>query len=300
MPDQSPNTPEQWRNFNTRFPIKACRLKRDGLKRLYGIIDERQKEYRNMLLSTLLQTPNETPTDFADRKAKVSNAFVTSVTITAENEEVLTGNRLEIFDDPNFPSRLKSVFYSTLSVPQAVLSYLPQNCTTLFLDFSHPPVLDFGRLPTFPTPNESNFEIAAQSAAWFAGTKAKLMEFFDERRSGYEWLHGAGVYDVLLFLVGLPFAVWTCARVETIAPRIDSLGMLPRSLVYCYAFFISLVIFRILFSYARWVFPKVELENGERRSPFRHRAGLATMLLAILGPGLYDLTRTFFKYIFSG
>jgi len=137
----------------------------------------------------------------------VYNAFVVSVTITAENGELLTGNREEIFDDINIPTRIRSVFYSTHSVPNAVLKFLPQDRITLFLDFSQPPILDFSRLPTLPTPNESNFEISADSESWFAASKVKLAEFFNERRSGYEWFHRAGVYDVLLFVIGFPLGV---------------------------------------------------------------------------------------------
>jgi hypothetical protein len=299
MAEPQAKTPGEWRNFTTRFPIKACRLKRDGLKFLYRVINERQKEYRGRVMAGLSQTQQESAEDFAKRKERVSDAFVTSVTVQAENGEVLTGNNDQIFDDTAFPTRLKSVFYSTQSVPNAVLNHLPQDRITLFLDFSQPPVLDFGRLPTFPTPNESNFEIAATNEAWFAGAKARLVEFFDERRSGYEWLHGAGVYDIFLFLVGIPLAVWACARLNAIAPGVNSLDIFPKSAIYTYTFFISLVLFRVCFSYSRWVFPKVEVEKDVRSTPFRHRGVLAVILLAIMGPALYDLARAVFGCLAS-
>jgi hypothetical protein len=287
----STKVPGDWRNFSTRYPITACRLKRDGLKLLYRILNERQKEYRDKILTIEPQRQNETDEAFRQRKASASNAFVVSVTITAENGETLTGNREEIFDDVNFPTRLRTIFYSTQSVPHAVLNHMPQDRVVLFLDFSQPPILDFSRLPTLPTPNESNFEINAISESWFATTKTKLVDFFDERRSGYDWIHRAGAYDILLFILGVPTAVWACARLQTIAPQIDSLGTIPKALIYAYTFLFSLNVFRTIFSYSRWVFPKIEIENDVRRSPLRHRAAWAAISAGVFLPALYDLAK---------
>ena len=291
MSDAQPKAPEDWRNFSTRFPISACRLKRDGLKFLYRILNERQKEYRDRVLSREPQHPNETEQDFKQRKASAYNAFVVSVTISAENGEMLTGNKEEIFDDVNFPARLRSVFYSTQSVPSAVLNHVPQDRAMLFLDFSRPPMFDFSRLPTLPTPNDSNFEISAVSETWFSATKAKLVDFFNERRSGYEWLHRAGIYDVLLFVIGLPMAVWACARLQGMVPMIANLDTIPKGLVYCYTFLAVLLIFRTVFSYSRWVFPKIEIENDARGSPLRHRAVWAVVMGGIFLPALYDVIK---------
>jgi hypothetical protein len=292
-----PKAPEEWRNFTTRFPITACRLKHDGLKRLYRIIDERQKEYRDKIGATLVQSPEESDERFLQRKTTVSSAFVVSVTIAAENGEHLTGNKEEIFDDINFPAKVRSVFYSTQSVPSAVLQHLPQDRITLFLDFSQPPILDFGRLPTLPTLNESNFEISANNAAWFSAAKAKLVEFFYERRSGYEWLHRTGVYDILSFIFGFPLGIWSCVKMEAAVPSIDNLGVIPRSLIYTYLFAISLLVFRILFSYSRWVLPKVEIEEDIRRTPLRHRAVWLFVLAAIFGPGVYDVAKVIATHV---
>lgn len=297
MSDMSTKTPEEWRNFSTRYPLTACRLKHDSLKLLYRILNERQKEYRDRILAVEPQRQNETDEAFRERKASASNAFVASVTITAENGEMLTGNREEIFDDVNFPTRIRSIFYSTQSVPQGVLNHVPQDRVVLFLDFSQPPMLDFGRLPTLPTPNESNFEINAINESWFAATKARLVGFFDERRSGYNWIHRAGVYDILLFMLGLPVAVWSCARLQTIAPQIDSLDTIPKALVYSYAFLLSLIIFRVLFSYSRWVFPKIEIDSDAKRSPLRHRAAWAVIIVGVFLPALYDLVKVVGSYV---
>jgi hypothetical protein len=58
-----------------------------------------------------------------------------------------------------------------------------------------------------------------------------------------------------------------------------------------YTFFVTLVLFRTLFSYTRWVFPKVEIETDATAKPIRHRAIWGAILLALVGPAAYDFVR---------
>ncbi|HLY56096.1 MAG TPA: hypothetical protein VKS60_11095 [Stellaceae bacterium] len=299
MNDSITKTPEEWRNFHVRSPITACRLKHDGLKRLYQIVNEKQKEYRDKIVSGLFRTDKETLEEFQKRKRHVTDAFVTSVTINAMNGEILTGNTEKIFDDINAPTRIRSVLYTTQSVPQAILNHVPLDRITVFLDFSRPPLLDFNRNPASTTPNESNFEIAANNESWFSSTNIKLSEFFVERQTGYEWLHSAGVYDILLLLVGIPLSIWASVKVSVIFPHIQQLDTLPRSISYTYAFILMLYTFRLLFSYSRWVFPKVEIESDIRKSPLRHRAIWGFILIAVTGPAMYELCRAVITYLAS-
>lgn len=284
-------TPGDWRNFSTHFPIAACRLTTEGLKLLYRLIDERQKEYGDKVVAQQTQQPNETLETFTARKSTVSGAFITSVTVTAKNGETITANNERIFDQGSFPTELRSVFYSTISIPQAVLNHRPVDRITVFLDFSQPPAIDLSRLPTLATPNESNFEIGASNEAWFVLSKARLTEFFRERRASYDWIHAAGMYDGLLFVFGLPLAVWGCAKLHSVFPFIDNLNVIPRALIYCYVFLASLSAFRVIFSYPRWIFPKMEIETDTRRSPFRHRAAWTAAVSALFWPAVYDFVK---------
>jgi hypothetical protein len=292
-------TPGDWRSFATRFPIAACRLTRDDLKVLYRLIDERQTVYREKIVAMQMRQSNETLEVFEERKKRVHGAHVTSVTIAAKNGELLTGNNEQIFDAVTYWPDTKSVFFSTQSVPKAVINRLPDDRITLFLDFTQPPALDFSKLPTLPTLNESIFEIAAVDEAWFTLSKTRLVEFFQRRRSRYDWIHGAAVYDLLLVGVGLPLAVWGTVEIGNIAPSIDKLSTFPRVLIYCYALFASITLFRVLFSYARWVFPKIEVEVQGQTSPLRHRAVWAAAIGALFWPAIYDAAKAITEHILS-
>jgi hypothetical protein len=299
MADVPIATPADWRNFATQFPIAACHLMREDLKVLYRLINERQEVYRDKIVAMQTQQPDETPEGFEGRKKRVHGAYVTSVTIAAKNGELLTGNNEQIFDAITYWPDVKSVFFSTQSVPKAVINILPADRITLFLDFTQPPALDFSKLPTLPTSNESNFEIAAVDEAWLTLSKTRLVEFFQRRRSGYDWIHGAAVYDLLLVVIGLPFSVWGTVEIGSIAPSINRMSTFPRVLIYCYVLFASVTVFRVLFSYARWVFPKVEVEIQGQTSSLRHRAAWAVAFGAFFWPALYDAAKAIAGHLLS-
>jgi hypothetical protein len=66
--------PEAWRNYSTKIPIAAFRIKRDELKRLYQIIHAKQIEYRDKVVATLSRMPSESNDDF-EGEAKGARRF---------------------------------------------------------------------------------------------------------------------------------------------------------------------------------------------------------------------------------
>jgi len=161
-----------------------------------------------------------------------------------------------------------------------------QNRVTLMLDFSRPAILDFTKLPTYATPNTSNFQIVAALEPWFTTLNTRLTQLFEDRRTGFNWLHQQGVYDIFLFLVGLPFALWLDYRCE---PLIDQLKVptVLASGLYVYAFIAALFLFRGIFDYSRWVFPKIEMQTNAS-PPLRHRAVWLAIMIAVFGGAIWD------------
>jgi hypothetical protein len=116
MSDTNPNPPLV-RTYNTTFPIRACRLRRDDLKQLYRIINDRQIEYKDTVVNQLSRLPDEPPEQFQARRIRVANAFTTHIVITGTNQEVQTGQHESFFDTANIPERILTVFYTTIAGP---------------------------------------------------------------------------------------------------------------------------------------------------------------------------------------
>jgi hypothetical protein len=283
-------SPIDWRNFSKRIPLPAFRLKPGDLKRLFQIVNAKQFEYRDKFMATLFQMQGESDSDYAARRQRVFDAFVTSVSITEIHGDEVHGNSEAFFDSPNIPEKIRNVFMSTASVPQAILGKTPLCNIEVLLDFSQPSMLNFSGLPTLPTPNGSNFAISADDESWSTSASAKLGQFFDERKTTYDWLHRAGIYDALLVLLGIPLCLWAVFRVSDVLDKTKvALPSLLTNAIYIYVFILALYVFRILFSYTRWIFPKVELDSDLKSSPLRHRGLWAAIIVPLVVGILYDV-----------
>src|SRR5712691_10841559 len=117
------NPNETWRGFTKRAPIDTCRLRSDDFKRLYRIINEKQIEYGERIIKGLFQTEEETLEQFQRRYALVKNAFITTVTITGINSDVISGHGENFFDSPLIPEHIKSIFYDTSFSPNTQLQH---------------------------------------------------------------------------------------------------------------------------------------------------------------------------------
>jgi hypothetical protein len=213
-------------------------------------------------------------------------AFITTVQIKGVNAEVVTGHGESFFDSALLPERIISIEYDTAFSPKAQLNFIPNDRASVLLDFSRPRFVDRG-LPSEPTPNNSNWFVTAENEGWCTSLSTRLEQFFAERRTPVEWLHLSNTYDGLLIVMGFPLALWGAYRIgHPISARVHLPAAVETGL-YVYAFFLSLGVFRWMFSYARWVFPKIELDS-EKSTSGKHRAIWATLALGVLGSALWD------------
>jgi hypothetical protein len=70
MSETGSNPTATVRTFTVSMPVRACRLRRDDLRNLYRIIQERQSEHRQTVLTQLVQLPTESAEQFEARRAK--------------------------------------------------------------------------------------------------------------------------------------------------------------------------------------------------------------------------------------
>ncbi|MCI0557731.1 MAG: hypothetical protein MN733_04495, partial [Nitrososphaera sp.] len=263
----------------------------NDLKLLYRLVNEKQIEHGNQVVSRLVQNDGETPEQFEQRRVRVKNAFITTVSITGANGHVVTGHGEAIFESPLVPERISSMLYDTSFSPNAQLQYRPSDRASVLLDFSRPPLINFAAQPSAPTPNNSNWLVSAETESWSTSLSTRLSDFFSERKTLVDWLHRSATYDLLLLVAGFPFSLWGAYRLGNLIIAGKSLSSVLNTAVYVYAFFVSANVFRALFSYSRWVFPKIELESP--KSPaLRHRALWYALVIGVLVSALLDAIKS--------
>ena len=83
-------------------------------------------------MGRLFKTDQETEEQFEARRTKVRNAFITTVRVTGESGEVITGHGEGFFDSQLFPEQIATIEYDTTFSPASILKYTPNDRALCF------------------------------------------------------------------------------------------------------------------------------------------------------------------------
>ena len=242
--------------------------------------------------SEVAQISNTNPVS-SDRQKELElereQAFRITVTIVGRHGESLFGYGTESLTSPNIPEPIDSIYISNCAAYQTVTGRNPLNNFTLHLDFSTPPLVDNNNPASAPTPNVSILTIEGDRDAWVASIHQAVMNVLEKRFNKRRIFHMAHIYDIGLAFFGFPLAIYLCWRVsEFVETNVGAHSLFLSTAAYIYVFFIALNIYRVLFGYARWAFPAVDLTSSESQSK-HHRKAWFAIVLGIIGTAIYDL-----------
>jgi hypothetical protein len=204
----------------------------------------------------------------------------------------LTGSIETVFGSPDFPDDVASVFFDTSIPLRTAHNFIPRNKCVLYLDFTRPEVFNFTLLPSQETPNQSSVDVEGSDATWVRGVYHEVNSYISDHPSTLRILHRHTTYDLLVWTLGFPLAFWLCFRLSPYVSKATASPFLSAAL-YLYLFLISLSGFRILFHYARWIWPLVEF-RGPKNKALRHKVLWSALALSLIGSLLYDLLKAIF------
>lgn len=284
----SVNPNEKWRNYTRSSFIPSCKISKEDIKELYRVFQEKQNaELESTISNELHQQPEETQDAFESRKQNVRNAFLTKIDIKKVNGETITGHGENFLESLQTEGRIVSITFDTRFSPKALLNFTPRNLAEIVLDFSQPTLTDFSAHPSSPTPNSSEWFIMGNNEAWVTSLSTRIKEFFEQRKTNIDWLHRPAAYDKLLILIGIPLCLWGTMHIgaSLLSP---SLNETIKIASYIYIFIACANIFRSMFAYAKWIFPKIELESTTSRVGL-HRFVWFAITVSVTGAAIYDL-----------
>jgi hypothetical protein len=270
--------------------ISSLTLDREELLKFCRLLEERSHTARDFEIS------NYKKGELSDDQYQINintlkEGFLLRITVAGKNGEQLSGTVEEIFSSPNFPDDLSSVFIDNASPLRAQHNYYVRNQFVIFLDFGKPRLLDFNLMPSRETPNESNIKVTGYDATWVNGVFAELKKFIDARSSKLSIVHQHSIYDVLLWVLGLPLGFWACYKISPLITSsfADSSDFL-RNALYVYAFVATLIIFRFMFHYLRWVCPLVEYRSPHNKI-IAHRILLSIISISVISTFISDVIK---------
>jgi hypothetical protein len=268
--------------------IAACTFSKADLKTLCEKLQESSYEAAEEEMSHYRPLDRPPEQVLADREA-LGLGFELQVVVQGIGNKVVAGTIPVVFNSPRFPDKVKSLYINTQQNLKDLYNWLPRNHFQLFLDFTKPGIFNLSLSPSGSTPNASSIRVSGLDSTWVNGVYSEVTNFIKRKETRRRFLHRHSVYDVLLICGGFPFAF---SIVYKLSGLINSLfgehsGIL-KSAAYVYVFYFSLLLFRILFDYARWIFPIVEYKESNGAAQ-KHRAILVLLVLGVLVNLLYDV-----------
>ena len=269
-------------------PIAACVFSKDDLKNLCEVLqewsfkasDEEIKHYSPL---------NRTPEQFSADITALKSGFELKVTVQGIDDERIYGTISDVFNSPRFPDQVKTLYINSESDLRNLYNWFPRNRFELLLDFTKPELFNLSLLSSRATPNASNINVSGLDSTWVSGVYGEIANFIEKNRTRRGFFHRHSIYDLFLLLIGLPFAFWMAYKLSgPINSIFGGFSVFVQNGAYVCLFFLMLHLFKILFDYARWIFPIVDYKSSADNAG-KHRYILGGLIIAIFGNFLYDL-----------
>lgn len=264
-------------------------LDKDDLRKLFDLLQERLNAAAELEVVNYKQN-DQSDEQYQKNKETLREGYKIWPTINGENGQRLYGTAQEVLSSPNLPETIESVYVNSAIALKTRENWVTRNSLELYLDFSRPGILDFRLMPSGSTPNESNFTVQGADATWVNGVFRELETFISERKSQAPWLHRHTIYDLFLWILGLPVGFWICFKASPHLPAPEVAGGFIRAALLVYIFLLVLVGFRTLFHYGRWVFPVFEYRHARNRA-IAHQVLLSAIVLSLFVTLIYDVTK---------
>jgi hypothetical protein len=278
---------------NLSCSINSLSITKDDLHKLFDILQEGANAAGDIEVTNFKKLA-QTEEIYEENKKILRESFELKINLVSTDGQEFYGTIDDIFNSSNFPDQIKSIYIGS-EIPLTVsYNYTPRNSFQLFLDFSKPRLFDLSFMPSQATPNDSKFTVQGYDSTWVHGVYKEFETFIKKLPSRLNWIHKQSIYDLLLWVLGLPFSFWLTYKVsDFISSTFGKFSIFVQSAAYVYVFLVSIILFGLLFHYARWVWPSVEYRDLKNIA-LKHRTILGIITLGILVAFICDLVKAIF------
>lgn len=272
--------------------LPSCTLDTTYLKKLYQILEEVTLEAAGIEVSKLKKKPREKMKDFKKFKKDVHDLYKVSIQIWGAKGEYFYSETPSNLEKTRLPDRINTVIFDSSVKYRFSLKLEPLNMIKIQFDFRKPKVFDFLSRPSEATPNYSSIWVTGNNDTWVSGAYRKAMESLKERSNKRGWLHKNNIYDLFIWFLIIPMSFRIIYKIDSIfGLRSGKASSVFIVALYLYFFIIALNVFRMIFNYARWVFPKIELITSLKRGAITHRGILMIIFLGLIIAVIHDLIK---------
>jgi hypothetical protein len=288
--------PEVIYRSNFRFSkLDSCVLNLNDLKKLCKMLEEKVGEAAEIEIREFRRPQDMDDEQFEKIKENIRQISKLSIQLFGIKGEQIAGDSLSVFDPDKIPDDIRSLNLNSSFTFRFSTNYDPKNRFEINLDFRKSEILDFSNPSFQPSPNNSSINIVGTNETWVNGVYHSFLSFLKSKKRKRNWLHSKYIYDLYLYLLIFPITFWSIFRVDkylkllkTDIPTVLSIA------IYIYIFFIILFIFRLLFNYARWIFPLLEFAPDGGTKMGKHRTILSVIFLGVLVSLIWEILKFIF------
>lgn len=264
-------------------------------KKLYSTLCKISKDGALLENENYTKLHDQSDEEFEKMKSDTYDLYKVSILIYGtKGEQILTHN-VDGFDETNLPDEISKIVFDNSLIYNSSVKQNPQNRIRVIFDFYKPSIFDISSKPSVNT-NNSYIEIFGQNDNWVKGAFEQINSSLIERKTKRNWLYGNNIYEIFLLTIVIPLSFWNLNKISYLffissldLPSIIEVGF------YIYLFILLLWLFRIIFNYARWLFPYIEIDYGFRRKEFAHRLILLGLITSLFFTFIKDLITLLFK-----
>lgn len=250
------------------------------LRRVYRLLETKASEAADRQLAVLTLQSGQTQAQFQELRAAVRDAMALVIRLQTENEWI-NGTTIDLLNDEQLPDGIVRIEFDSAFLYRARFNNLvPNNSFSVVIDLVRPGILD---LKNPPPQNASVATVSGLDATWANAVYDELAAFFRQRATKRGWLHSPASYDALVIPLGFPLSFDLVYHLDHLIKRVVALPEALAVAFYVYVVLLVLLVFRILFNYARWAFPKVEVDAPRQHVAVGHRIAISTLAVIVLG-----------------
>lgn len=288
-------------NINLRSNQKYSRIPSSILdlgyfKKLHSTLSVISKDGARLENENYSRLPDQTEEDFEKMKNDTYELYKVSILIYGTKGEQILSHTIEAFDESGLPDEISQIIFDNSLIYTSRVKQNPQNRLRVVFDFSKPSIFNFTSKPSVNT-NNSSIEILGQNDNWVNGAFEQINSSLKERKTKRTWLYTNNIYELFLLVIVLPLTFWNLNKISNyfLIPSLKLPSIIEVGL-YFYIFIILLWLFRIIFNYARWLLPYIEINYGFRKREIAHRL----ILLGLITTLLYSFIKDLVVFLFIG
>ncbi len=275
--------------------LPSCTLDIVYFRKLYEILSASTEEGANIEIAKVKKFPGQTDEAFEVFKKQAKLLYLMTIQIFDAKGGYVFTESPSIFDEAKLPDSITRIIFDNSQKFKATLQKDPVHRVRICFDFTKSSIFDFITMPSYATPNKSNIDIIGETETWVHGTYKKVMESLKERGNKRGWLHANNIYDIFLWFVIIPLNLRLLYKINLkLQPNFVGMSTFLKAGIYLYFFMILLYVYRIIFNYARWIFPNIELTTSLQKGATVHRLILWALVLSIAATFLCEIGKVVF------